>query len=575
MATYHCSVKHGSKGSGASSLAKADYICREGKYSDKPDLEYKESGNMPEWAQASPRVFWHVGDQCERANGRVYTEIETALPREISPDRRRELVQNFIREQLPGHPYTVAIHTPKATLDGGDQPHAHIIFSERKLDGIERNEELFFKRANAKEPEKGGTAKDRTWNEREKVQQIREAWEGHYNRYSPEQVSCRSLKEQGIDRDPERHLGPKMARPDAPEAGRVMETRGDLKKLEQIKREMAALSREIATQDIVVGEKPKKTRPTPTAGRKNRKKQDISRTPEPARSADPDERDNRSRNTTSSKREKVKETARLDQAKPPPKVQAVTVKIGELLNEARDYRSRTHSLDRAKENKLNDLKDSLIRPYYKEAVEQYVTQKYKSEWDKLNETTKDYSERVTAYNETVEKAGWFTRNFKDFKTPALELEKERQKIINRQTELEEKEASDKQKLLGSDHWYVPEKYEVDRLAEKLHQERDPQGYATTKAAIPIIEDRINTERHASQAERDRVDKLCRNLGKLSNSDRNKYIELTFPVDQAGKRLALEQALGNPATREVAGKAINSLNQSLELNHKEHDRGMER
>ena len=137
MATYHCSVKHGSKGKGASGAAKADYICREGKYADKPDLEYGESGNMPEWAQDSPRAFWNVGDQCERANGRVYTEIEVALPRERSSDQRRELVQSFIREQITGHPYTVAIHTPKATLDGGDQPHAHIIFSERKLDGIE------------------------------------------------------------------------------------------------------------------------------------------------------------------------------------------------------------------------------------------------------------------------------------------------------------------------------------------------------------------------------------------------------------------------------------------------------
>jgi hypothetical protein len=575
MATYHCSVKHGSKGNGASSAAKADYICREGKYEDKPDLEYKESGNMPEWAQASPRVFWHVGDQCERANGRVYTEIEVALPREITPEQRRELVEKFIQEQIGhNHPYTVAIHTPKATLDGGDQPHAHIIFSERKLDGIERSEEQFFKRANAKEPEKGGTAKDRTWNEREKVQQIRESWEEHYNRHSPEQVSCRSLKEQGIDREPERHLGPKMARPDAPEAGKVMETREDLKRLEEIKREMAALSREIATQNIVVAEKPKKTRPAPTAERKNTKKQDISRTPERTRPADPNELASRSRNTTSSEREKAKETTKLDQVKPPPKVQAVTVKISELLNEAWDYQSRTHRRDAVQENELSDLRDSLTRPYYKESVEQYVTQKYKSKWDDLNETTKDYSERVTAYNEASENAGWFARNFKDFKTPALKLKKERQEIITRQTELEEKKASDKQKLLGSN--YVQERYEVNRLAEKLHQERDPQGYANTHAAIRTMEDRITTERQTNQSERDGVEQLRRNLGNFSNSDQNnKYIELTFPVDQAGKRLTLEQALSNPATREITGKVMNSLNQSLDLYHKEHEHGIER
>src|ERR1039457_7601404 len=106
MSAYHCGVKAGNKGSGASASAKADYICREGKYADKPDLEHKESGNMPEWAQDSPRVFWHVGDHYERANGRVYTEIELALPREISPEKRRGLGQNITRGQTSGPPTT-------------------------------------------------------------------------------------------------------------------------------------------------------------------------------------------------------------------------------------------------------------------------------------------------------------------------------------------------------------------------------------------------------------------------------------------------------------------------------------
>jgi hypothetical protein len=263
MAIYHCSFKHGSKGSGASSLAKADYICREGKYSDKPDLEYSTSGNMPEWAQSEPRAFWTASDQYERANGRVYSEIEVALPREISPEQRQKLVKDFVNEQFgENHPYTIAIHNPPAALDGGEQPHAHIIFSQRKLDGIERNEEQFFKRANAKEPEKGGTAKDRIWHNTEKLQQIRESWERHYNRYSPEKVSCKSLKALGIDREPERHLGPKKTHMDSQEARKIMETREDLKKLEAIKREMVALSREIETT-----RRDQKKQPPPTPKR--------------------------------------------------------------------------------------------------------------------------------------------------------------------------------------------------------------------------------------------------------------------------------------------------------------------
>lgn len=213
MATYHCSIKSGSKGKGASGTAKAQYICRAGKYQSKgEDLEYSESGNMPKWAHGDFSTFWRFADEHERDNGRIYTEIEIALPREIPTAERIELVREFVAEQLEHHPYLVAIHNPVAALDYDEQPHAHIIFSERTLDGIERGPEQFFKRANKKNPEKGGAAKDRSWNEREKVQQVREAWERHYNAHSPVLVSCKSLADQGIQRAPEPHLGPKLVR---------------------------------------------------------------------------------------------------------------------------------------------------------------------------------------------------------------------------------------------------------------------------------------------------------------------------------------------------------------------------
>ena len=48
-------------------------------------------------------------------------------------------------------------------MDGKEQPHAHIMFSNRELDGVERPKELFFKRANPEQPELGGAKKSREW----------------------------------------------------------------------------------------------------------------------------------------------------------------------------------------------------------------------------------------------------------------------------------------------------------------------------------------------------------------------------------------------------------------------------
>lgn len=216
MASYHLSVKTGGKGKAASH---ADYIAREGKYAREKDndLEHKASGNMPAWAAHKPSEFWKAADTFERANGCTYREIEIALPRELTPAQRLELVRDFIQQEIGDrHAYQFAIHNPKAAIEGGEQPHAHIMFSERLNDGIERDPQLYFKRANTKNPERGGAKKARfgeTPTER-KAYLIaqRERWADlqnkHLERYQhPDRVDARSLKAQGIAREPERHFG--------------------------------------------------------------------------------------------------------------------------------------------------------------------------------------------------------------------------------------------------------------------------------------------------------------------------------------------------------------------------------
>ncbi|CAG1005263.1 partial Mobilization protein A, partial [Methylophilaceae bacterium] len=218
MATYHLTVKAGQRGK---AKPHADYIAREGKYSGSTryeDLEAKQYGNMPAWAEHNPSEFWQAADDNERANGSAYREIEIALPRELTPHQRLELVQDFVSQELgKKHAYQFAIHTPKAALEKGEQPHAHIMYSERIIDGIERDPEQYFKRYNAKFPERGGNKKasgGKLESERkEELKQLRERWADIQNKHlekhgHDERVSHLSLKEQGIeDREPEQHLG--------------------------------------------------------------------------------------------------------------------------------------------------------------------------------------------------------------------------------------------------------------------------------------------------------------------------------------------------------------------------------
>lgn len=216
MASYHLSVKVGSKGKAA---AHAEYIEREGEYKLKHQekLEAMEHGNMPDWAQDDPNLFWRCADEFERKNGSTYREIEIALPRELTPQQRKDLVQVFVEQELgEQHAYTWAIHTPKASIEGGEQPHAHIMYSERIQDGIERGPDQFFKRYNPKQPERGGCQKSNTTKSAEQrkteLVELRERFAYLQNVFLEEyghtdRVDHRSLADQGIDRIPEKHLG--------------------------------------------------------------------------------------------------------------------------------------------------------------------------------------------------------------------------------------------------------------------------------------------------------------------------------------------------------------------------------
>jgi hypothetical protein len=219
MALARLSMKFGKVGKAA---AHAAYIAREAQYARRlhhgEGLEAKETGNLPAWADTEPNRFWQAADTHERVNGTTYREMEIALPRELSPAQRLALVRGFVQQELGSrHAYQWAIHNPNAA-DGHEQPHVHLMFSERRVDGIDRDPNQYFRRHNPKAPEKGGAKKGYGpysggyLSAAERVAHLkglRQRWEIACNAAleragRPERIDMRSHLERGLTIPPER-----------------------------------------------------------------------------------------------------------------------------------------------------------------------------------------------------------------------------------------------------------------------------------------------------------------------------------------------------------------------------------
>ena len=233
----------------------AAYIAREGQYAQRLErgekLEATEAGNMPAWAKDEPQQFWQAADAFERSNGTTYREMEIALPRELNTAQRAELVRAFVCQEIgERHAYQWAIHTPSAA-DGGEQPHVHLMFSERQRDGIERDPDHYFKRYNAKNPEKGGSRKGYgpsagqtlTKSERaDELKELRGRWEAMCNHHleqagHSQRIDMRSYAEQGLRIAPERKQLPSQWRGEG--KARVIELREARKDARQAQRALS------------------------------------------------------------------------------------------------------------------------------------------------------------------------------------------------------------------------------------------------------------------------------------------------------------------------------------------------
>nr|WP_246410465.1 MobA/MobL family protein [Granulicella aggregans] len=155
---------------GVSALQRYEYLAAELPHFSRGQVEHVDSGNLPDFAEGRARDFWCAADGYERVNGRVFSEIEAALPHELTGIQNEALAGEAVQDFLGGtFPHTMAIHS---LLDAEDrlQRHMHIMFCARPVTAATSvlPPERFFKRNGAK--------KDRGWNNRTKPYSLRVRW---------------------------------------------------------------------------------------------------------------------------------------------------------------------------------------------------------------------------------------------------------------------------------------------------------------------------------------------------------------------------------------------------------------
>lgn len=213
MAVYRCEVKRVSRSSGRSAVAAAAYRAadrltntQDGKRHDYrrrgPGVVHSEiltPENAPEWAQQRGRL-WNEAEAAERRkDANVAREVIVSLPHELDDDQRAELVRGFASRLVERYGVAVdlSVHRPDRKGDQRNH-HAHLMMTSRRLtrEGLgEKTRELDDRQRGPLE-----------------IEAIRELWENEQNHALAranvgERVTRMSLKEQGIDREPQPKIG--------------------------------------------------------------------------------------------------------------------------------------------------------------------------------------------------------------------------------------------------------------------------------------------------------------------------------------------------------------------------------
>lgn len=260
MAIYHFTCQVISRGQGRSSVGatayrsgsklESEYDGMSFDYTYKGGIVYSEV-SLPEHAPVryyDRAVLWNEVERIEKSSkAQLAREYEMALPRELSREQQIELAREYVSFLVQnGMCADWAIHDKN---DGN--PHLHIMTTMRpiKMDGTwdakQRKEYILDANGNkqydpVKKTYKCRTVKTTDWDSKDFLQTCRVAWADHVNRSLeknniPERIDHRTLKEQGVEREPTIHEGV---------AARAMERRAE-KKGEYFTADRCNINREV------------------------------------------------------------------------------------------------------------------------------------------------------------------------------------------------------------------------------------------------------------------------------------------------------------------------------------------
>ena len=195
----------------------------------------------PTWMRDRAALWNGVESIEKRKDAQLARDIELALPHELSPAARLDLVRGFVRTAFVDHGMVadIAIHAPSRDDADHRNHHAHVLLTLRPIDGD------------------GFGNKERSWNQTEQLEQWRDSWEQHVNRAltlagESVRVDHRSFAAQGIAQLPQPKLSPAVVE---------MEARGIRTERGNQLREVAAINAARATVSEI--EEPAPASPPP------------------------------------------------------------------------------------------------------------------------------------------------------------------------------------------------------------------------------------------------------------------------------------------------------------------------
>ncbi|MFK8185268.1 MAG: MobQ family relaxase [Phormidesmis sp.] len=195
-------------------------------YTGKSDI-YGSEILLPEGAPerlGDRVVLWNEVERVEkRKDAQLSREVMIALPAELSHWQKQALAREYVQSEFvsEGMIADIGYHD----FDSHN-PHAHIMLTMRSVD------------------QEGFGKKKREWNKRPAIEAHRQAWAEHTNQaleragYA-ERIDHRSLEDQGVEREPQIHLGAKVME---------MESRGISTQVGAESRRISKVNRDIARQ---------------------------------------------------------------------------------------------------------------------------------------------------------------------------------------------------------------------------------------------------------------------------------------------------------------------------------------